>query len=154
MAVSEDGARGGRSWLATLRRYALFTLGAHLTWEAAHVPLYTIWEDGTAGEIAFAVVHCTAGDLVIASACLVAALALLGDSAWPVRQFAAVVTLATLLGLAYTVYSENRNLDNASWRYRASMPVVPALGVGLTPLLQWAVLPPFGLAWAAHRRHR
>lgn len=139
---------GGGSWISTLRRYALFTFSAHLTWEAAHVPLYTLWKEGSAGEIAFAVVHCTAGDLVIASACLVAALALVGDAAWPVRQSASVVTLATLLGIAYTVYSEKRNLDSGSWRYLDSMPIVPLLGVGLTPLLQWAVLPPVGLAWA------
>lgn len=151
--MSGAGARGHRSWIATLRRYGLFTLGAHLTWEAAHVPLYTLWEEGTAGEIAFAVVHCTAGDLVIASTCLFAALALLGEPAWPVRQFASVVTLATLVGLAYTVYSEKRNLDGGSWRYLDSMPMVPVLGVGLTPLLQWTLLPPAGLVWA-RRGHR
>lgn len=108
-AVSnEERPRPGaaRSWISTLRRYALFMGPANLAWETLQVPLYTIWREGTTGEIAFSVVHCTAGDLLIALACLGAALSLLGDASWPGEGSLRVATAAVAFGLAYAVYSE------------------------------------------------
>lgn len=61
------------SWLTVLRRYiAVMALGS-LFWEFAQVPLYTIWETGTRGEIAFAAIHCTGGDILIALSALMLA---------------------------------------------------------------------------------
>ena len=58
-----------------------------------------------------------------------------------------MVFTAILLGAAYTVFSEWLNVDiRRSWSYTAAMPVLPVLGTGLTPLLQWVVVP--GLAFA------
>jgi hypothetical protein len=136
-------------WLATLRRYALFIAPANLLWEALHVPLYSIWNEGTLGEIAFAVVHCTGGDLVIALGCLVTALIVCGGSRWPAERFGAVTASAVILGLAYAAYSEWLNVVvRGSWFYSDLMPAVPPLGTGLSPLLQWLTLPPLGLTWA------
>jgi hypothetical protein len=134
--------------LAALRRYALFTAAANLLWESAHAPLYTLWANGTTREITFAVLHCTAGDLLIASACLVVALALVGHGGWPTRRAAAVALTATVLGTAYAIYNERMNLDRGAWQYSDAMPLVPPFGIGLSPLLQWLILPPVGLAWA------
>src|SRR3546814_17517351 len=53
-------------WLRVLRRYMLFSAVLHLIWEIGHIPLYTIWLEGTWGDIAFAIVHCTGGDIPIA----------------------------------------------------------------------------------------
>lgn len=69
-------------WLLALRIYVLASLIGHLVWEIAQLPLYTIWWSGTAEEIVIAVLHCTAGDLAIASLMLVAALIVCG-SGWP-----------------------------------------------------------------------
>src|SRR3546814_16537515 len=55
-------------WLTALRRYLVAITVGNLVWEFAHLPLYTIWYEGTPGEILFAVLHCTGGDLLIASA--------------------------------------------------------------------------------------
>jgi hypothetical protein len=74
--------RGG-GWLGSLRGYLAATAGAGLVWEAAHLPLYTLWTSGTPAERAFAVLHCTAGDILIATSALVLALVLAGTRAWP-----------------------------------------------------------------------
>ncbi len=37
----------------------------------------------------------------------------------------------------------------AAWSYSAAMPVIPGLGVGLVPVLQWIVLPPLVVALVA-----
>ena len=70
-------------WLWALRRYIVVSAVVHLAWEFLHMPLYTIWEEGTTGEIVFAAIHCTGGDVLIALAVLTTALFLAGDEGWP-----------------------------------------------------------------------
>src|SRR6516164_6503337 len=62
------------AWLLTLRLYLGLLLIGDLIWEALQLPLYTIWTTGTPWEQAFAVVHCTLADLVIAACALTLAL--------------------------------------------------------------------------------
>ena len=113
-----------------------------LAWEAAHPPLYTIWRTGTPGEKAFAVVHCTGGDLLIALACLALALVLAGEPAWPAHAHRRVAVLTIGFGVAYTVFSEWLNVVvRQTWAYSDLMPIVPVIGTGLSPLLQWVAVP-------------
>lgn len=141
-----------RDWLRVLRRYVAFSTVAHVSWEVAHVPLYTIWRDGTAGEIAFAVVHCTGGDVMIASLALLAALVVVGGRDWPLRGYRRVGALALAFGFAYTIFSEWLNTDvRGSWAYAEAMPLLPVLGTGLTPVLQWIAVPAAALWWARRR---
>lgn len=72
------GTAAPAGWLATLRTWLLVVAGGNLLWEAAHLPLYTIWRTGTWQENAFAVLRCTGGDLLIATASLTLALVLVG----------------------------------------------------------------------------
>ncbi len=139
------------NWLSVIRRYIVYSAAGHLIWEIAHIPLYTIWVEGSWSEIAFAVVHCTGGDLLIAMSTLLLSLFLVGGHAWPTARAAAVLLLAVALGVSYTVFSEYLNIViRAGWAYRDIMPVVPSLDVGLTPLLQWLVVPSLAY-WAAIR---
>lgn len=130
------------AWLPALRRYLAVGAAGHLLWEALQLPLYTIWTEGTAAEIAFAALHCTAGDVLIALATLMGALILAGTPRWPVERFAAIAVLTLLFGVGYTVYSEWLNVNvRGSWAYAPSMPTIPPLGTGLTPVLQWVAIP-------------
>ena len=61
---------------------------------------------------------------------------------------------AVALGLAYTVYSEHLNLARGAWAYSESMPTLPWLGTGLTPLAQWLLIPALSLSWACRDRPR
>nr|WP_256476228.1 hypothetical protein [Siccirubricoccus soli] len=136
-----------------MRAYLLTVVAGDLVWEAAHLPLYTLWRTGTTGEKLFAVVHCTLGDLLIALASLTLGLVLVGHRDWPVRRLGAVGALTMAFGLGYTTFSEWLNIVvRESWAYSDLMPVVPVLGfdVGVSPLLQWLVVP----ALALHSAHR
>ncbi|WP_230534301.1 hypothetical protein [Microvirga roseola] len=149
-------AKGSHAlWLTAFRRYLIVILLGNLAWEFAHMPLYTIWNTGTWGEIAFAAVHCTGGDVLIALSSLVLALLLVGNGAWPVDRFRAVAALTIIFGVAYTTFSEWVNIViRAAWAYSDLMPVVTVLGfdVGLSPLLQWIVIPLAAFAWAGRLR--
>ncbi|MBC7433681.1 MAG: hypothetical protein H7345_16590 [Rubritepida sp.] len=125
------------------RRYLALTAGANLAWEAAQLPLYSIWQTATPGELAFAILHCTGGDVMIAGAALALALLALPPSR---RQGRGLVIAATGLGLLYTVFSEWMNVEwRASWTYAPAMPRLSPFGTGVSPFLQWLLLPPLCL---------
>lgn len=141
-------------WPRALRVYLGTVAVGDLAWEAAQLPLYTIWRTGTPGEKAFAVLHCTGGDLLIALACLALALVLAGERAWPVHGHRRVAALTIGFGVAYTIFSEWLNIVvREAWAYSDLMPVVPVIDTGLSPILQWAVVPLLALH-LAHRAAR
>jgi hypothetical protein len=139
-----------QDWLAAIRRYLLASAAGHLAWEVAQLPFYTLWLTGTAGQIAWAVVHCTAGDVAIASVTLALALAMAGTANWPARGVVAVGGIVIALSVAYTAYSEYLNtVVRQAWTYTDMMPTVS--GIGLLPLAQWVVVPILALAWGCRR---
>ena len=85
---------------------------------------------------------------------LTAALLLVRAHAAATWNWLAIAAIATLLGLAYTLFSEWLNTEvRAAWAYTQAMPVLRVADTeyGLTPLLQWLLLPPLAL-WLARRR--
>jgi hypothetical protein len=124
-------------------QYILIASAANLVWEVVQLPLYTIWRAATGGDLVYAVIHCTAGDVIILVATLLLALLLVGNSTWPRRGYARVALATTLLGVSYTVLSEWLNADiSRNWTYTPAMPMLPPLETGLTPFLQWLIIPP------------
>jgi hypothetical protein len=139
----------GSLWLSGLRVYFGVILAGNLLWEILHLPLYTIWAAGTLKERAFAAFHCTLGDLLIAMSALTLALLLVGDPRWPQVRFWPTAILTVAFGLAYTVFSEWLNVVvRASWAHSEWMPIVSIgeLKIGLSPLLQWIVVPAVAFA--------
>ncbi len=99
-----------------------------------------------------AVLHCTAGDLLIATAALLLSLVILGKG-WPETQaaFRRVALAAIMAGIGYTIFSEWLNIVvRQSWSYSELMPVIPGLGTGLSPVAQWLVVPSIAF-WRAQR---
>ncbi|MGE0055416.1 MAG: hypothetical protein AB7S74_14515 [Hyphomicrobium sp.] len=117
---------------------------AHLAWETLQLPLYTIWTSAARWEIAFAVVHCTVGDIMIAASALIAAILVGRFWSWPRSDWKQVAVLTIIFGLSYTAYSEwfNVYVRNA-WAYSTFMPVVRigSIELGLSPLMQWLIVP-------------
>jgi hypothetical protein len=138
-------------WPTSMRRYLVATLVLHLVWEVVQLPLYTIWSDPLPVQ-AFAVAHCTVGDVMIAGLSLLIAITIVGIPSWPHAGARPVWLLTVLLGLAYTIYSEWMNVNvRGSWAYAPSMPTLPILGTGLAPLMQWLVVPTLALGIAIGR---
>jgi hypothetical protein len=140
------------TWLTALKRYFGVILAGNLVWEFVQLPLYTLWHEGPWRRIVFAAVHCTGGDLLIAGAALMIALLLIGDGRWPHAGFRRVAIVAGVCGLAYTVFSEWLNTEiRFSWAYTIWMPIIPVIGTGLSPFLQWIVVPSLAFWWARPR---
>jgi len=137
------------TWWHAIRRYLIVLGLGNLLWEALHMPLYTVWYEGTTGQIVLYGLHCTGGDILIGLSALMASLLIFGDAAWPARNYRRVAVVAISLGVAYTVFSEWDNVYvTESWAYAPAMPTI--LGIGLSPVAQWGVIP--GLAfWSARK---
>jgi len=136
----EDGRL--RLWAQFAFRYFVVFAPFSLIWEFAHMPLYTLWQSGTVGQIILYGLHCTGGDILIALSALTGAVVLFGRSNWPTNRSALVLGSMLLFGLGYTIYSEWLNtVVRESWGYSDLMPVLPPLGTGLTPMLQWIFVP-------------
>lgn len=135
--------------LTALRRYMIVVVLLNLGWEFAHMPLYTIWELGTTKEILFAAIHCTGGDALIGLSAIMLAIFLFGGSFWPDKHIKNVLFAAIVIGVGYTLFSEWLNIVvREAWAYSDIMPVIPVLNVGLSPLLQWIVIPVIAYAYA------
>jgi hypothetical protein len=131
------------AWLTALCGILVASALGHLIWEILQLPLYAIWLEGTTSEIAFAVVHCTGGDVLIVTSTLVAALLAFGRG-WPTDRIAYrnVMFTSIALGVIYTIFSEWLNVNvRGAWAYGPWMPRIPPLDTGLTPLLQWIAVP-------------
>lgn len=146
---AQDTAVTPGAWLLVLRRYLAMIVIGNLVWEFAQLPLYTIWHEGSTRRIAFAAVHCTGGDVLIAGSALIASLLVLGEGRWPYHRYQPVAAAAVLCGLAYTIFSEWLNTEvRGSWAYATWMPQLPLIGTGLAPLAQWLIIPPLAFWWA------
>ncbi len=123
-----------------MRTYAGTSFVAHLMWELAQMPLFTLWQEGSVATILYATIHCTIGDVVIALSALLGAVLVIGNAEWPRERYAAVAIAAVGLGLAYTAYSEWLNVYvRKSWAYADAMPLL--FGLGISPLMQWLIIP-------------
>lgn len=137
--------------------YLPWVAGLNLAWEAAHVSLYTLWHEAEASYVAFSVVHCTAGDVVIGTAALLLALIFGQETSlarWRWRRIAALTALA---GTAYTIFSEWMNTTvSGAWTYAEAMPrlELASIEIGASPLAQWLLLPPLALYLARKTRRR
>lgn len=131
-----------------LRRFELpligFGFAANMVWELAQSPLYTDHGEGWR-HVAWTRFHCTLGDVLILLGAFWATAAVHRSWRWPVTRGRGAVTFFVASGLAYTSWSEWLNTSvREAWAYAPAMPRV--LGIGLSPLLQWLVLPPLLLA--------
>jgi hypothetical protein len=134
-------------------RYLLWSAPLHLAWETLQLPLYTLWTTESLGAQVYAVLHCSIGDVMIAAATLGTALLAIRAKHWPGSASRPVWLASVALGILYTVFSEWLNVEiRGSWAYSESMPILPYLGTGLSPLLQWLVVPT-AAQWIA-LRHR
>ncbi|MBN8507071.1 MAG: hypothetical protein J0L57_00510 [Burkholderiales bacterium] len=150
---SRDDPATVRHVAAALFVWAGLSLPLHLGWEVAQLPLYTLWRDADPLRIAWAVLHCTAGDVLIASSTFALVSVALRGTDWPARWPRRGLAMLLISGVAYTAFSEWFNVYRlGSWAYAGAMPTL--WGIGLAPLLQWLIVPTLTLRLYVHVRRR
>jgi hypothetical protein len=131
---------------------ALFSFLLHFVWEFVQVPAFTgmavmgHWEaiklcmSATVGDVGFAL-----------TAFWTASLAARGRE-WVLHPTGLPVAIFLIVGIVLTIGFEYHYTSvSLRWTYSDAMPLVPPFGTGLSPLLQWLVIPPL-VVWLT-RRH-
>ena len=118
-----------------LMRWALLAFALNGLWEVAQLPLYILWQNPDRQRIVSYVLHCIAGDVLIATFLFLLAAAIFRNFAWPAHRVWRGGLIVVMAGSVYTGFSEWYNVYQVrSWAYADSMPLV--FGIGLAPLLQ------------------
>lgn len=137
-------------WWQPWAAIALFAFGLHFIWEMLHAPLYRGLAEQPHAAGILCCLRATAGDAGIALAAYGVVAAGTRDRQWLADARGPRVAWFVAVGLAVTVALELLSVYRwGRWAYGPAMPTIA--GVGLSPLLQWVVLPPLTL-WLA-RRH-
>ena len=137
-------ALSARTTSGTMARAALWSACAfvlNLAWEIAQVRLYTVWAEADGPGIFRALLHCSLGDAVIALVMFALAGIVVQRADWPASRPWAGGAIVVIGAMCFTAWSEWYNVYRAgNWGYAASMPMI--FGIGLSPMLQWLILPP------------
>ena len=157
----EGDRAASRSWLRSIRdrllrapetNVAIFAFLLNLVWELAQVPLFADMPSAKHWHAILVCGRATLGDVAIALTSFWAVAASTHTRAWVLRPTAGQLTGFVTAGVLLTIVMEwlaTKVLGR--WTYAETMPVIPLLGVGLSPVLQWLVLPPI-VVWFVRRQ--
>lgn len=131
----------------------VFAVLLNLPWEFLQVPFFAGMPSADHWSGVKTCARATLGDAVIM---LVAywGVALRAGRYWLARYRPVHVAAFVGIGVGITIAIERLALAGVwmdGWSYAETMLVVPLLNVGVTPLLQWLVLPPIAL-WFSKRQ--
>ena len=103
---------------------------SNFLWENLHSYLYVHYKGHAITEVTL--IHATLFDAVF--------ITIIGLVCIKVRYFRKRIWYAPCFGLIAAIALERYALGTGRWAYTSLMPVIPVLGVGLTPILQLPLL--------------
>jgi hypothetical protein len=119
-------------------------------WEVAQTYFYTM-KDASFSTMLYGWVHCTLGDVMITLGSFWIISLINRNRRWFLNPKKLSFAGFLLAGVLYTILSEWMNAQIfKSWGYNELMPIIPWMKVGLTPLLQWIVIPSAVILLARH----
>lgn len=128
---------------------ALGTFVLNWIWEMLQAPLYANMRGMAPGKATWLCTVASGGDVVIMLVAYSAVALLVGTRAWFVYPRPGRVAVYLAVGLLVTVAAEMLSIHRwGRWSYGPSMPLL--LGVGVSPLAQWVVVP-LVMLWVAKR---
>lgn len=140
--VSGDRRHPHSVWNAPELPVACFSFVLHFVWEFVQVPTYAGMAEMPHWKAIKLCMSATFGDVGFAlTAFWLASFAARSRDwiLWPARFPAAIfVAVGIALTVGFEYYYTNISLR---WTYSDLMPLVPPFGTGLSPLLQWLVVP-------------
>ena len=130
-------------FLKTVLLLAIVSFLLHLGWESSHLSLYGGYEH--LSSILPINIWASIGDVLYTLGAVLLVALLKGRLNW-VREatYKDIASLA-ILGFFIAVFVEYKGLFLNRWHYLEAMPVIPVLGVGLSPILQMIILLPISV---------
>lgn len=159
ITVVKNAAPARRGLLLTPEiNVMLFSVLLNLPWEFIQAPLFEHMADAVHWQATLLCLRAALGDGLMSVAAYLAAAILVRDRYWAIDRKLPGRALAAFIALPIvaTIVIERLALAGIwmeGWSYSALMPVVPVIGVGLSPLVQWIVLP-LAVFWLVRRQIR
>lgn len=125
---------------ATLALLAGLSAGLHLIWENTQAPLFAGYQNFW--QHFWICLPATAGDTLFTLVVYGVGVAATKNPRWIARLAPPRVVGLAALGALAAVANERLALSAGRWGYTPAMPLLPNLAVGLTPVLQMAILLP------------
>lgn len=121
---------------------AFFSFVFHFIWEFIQIPTYAGMAELNHWQGVVVCTQATFGDVVIALAAFWTASAATRSRRWITAPSPAQITIFLLVGIIVTIVLEYIYTQvTHRWTYSDLMPLVPPLNTGLSPLLQWVLIP-------------
>ena len=137
--------------------FFIFGVLLNFPWEFLQVPLFEGMADAPHWDGILTCTRAALGDGLIVMIAFWTTARIWRDHFWFMRSTVWQMSAYVLVGLMITLILEHlaqRSTHPAwGWRYSELMPVIPGLRIGLTPFLQWVLIPP-AVAWFARRQLR
>ncbi len=121
---------------------AMYAFLLHFVWEMLQTPLFAEMPTMAHWPATLFCLRATVGDVAIAVVAFGTVAALDGRRGWFLDPSRRSIVTYLACGVLLTIVLELHAVFWARrWSYSDLMPVIPALGVGLVPILQWIALP-------------
>ena len=133
---------------------AVFALLLNFPWEILQVRLFAGMASAPYSEAIIGCLQATFGDLVIVLLAFEAVALAARNRRWVLAPSGRQLAVFVGIGVSITAVIEWLATNGhwvQSWTYSPAMPVLPQVGIGLSPLLQW-VLVPLLLVWFVRRQ--
>ncbi len=110
-------------------------------WEVVQTYFYTM-KNAPFNTMLYGWVHCTLGDVILTMASFWIVSIISHERKWLLHPSPLNFIAFVMIGVVVTVISERVNVHIfKSWTYNELMPLIPLMKVGLTPFLQWIIVP-------------
>ena len=122
----------------------VFALLLNFPWETLQAPLFVGMGEAPFSEAIRNCLQATLGDAVIMLLAYWMVSVAIRNRRWVLAPRAAHLIGFIVMGVSITAVIEwlaTRGHWIGSWTYSRAMPVLPGVGIGLAPLLQWVVVP-------------
>lgn len=137
--------------------FFIFGVLLNFPWEFLQVPFFEGMAEAPHWRATVTCALASLGDGLILLIAFLTTSSIWRDRFWFMRPHVRQIISYVLVGVIITSVLEHLVTRSThpvwSWRYSELMPVVPGLGIGLTPLLQWVLIPPV-VAWFSRRQLR
>lgn len=131
---------------------AMFEFLTHFVWEMLQVPLFAGMAEAPHSSVVWLCIRATGGDVFILLTSYWFSSLVWGNRQWlreGDRKPAITLVITALIVTVVMEWLATGPLER--WEYANSMPMIPLVGIGLSPLLQWLLLSPL-IIWLT-RRH-
>ncbi len=120
----------------------IFAFLLNFIWELVQMPLFAGAADFVPYQTIFHCMKATLGDVVISLVAFAGACRIARSRTWIISMNKSDIVCFLAIGLVITIVFELLATGPLNrWEYGELMPVIPVIGIGVTPVAQWVILP-------------